>query len=110
MNLPGRHNVLNALAAIAVATELKVSDKQFNERLKILRVLVVVFRCMGFSFEKGGRVTLVDDYGHHPSEMAVTIQAARYSWPNRRFIMVYQPHRYTGHEIYLMIFVGIIST
>lgn len=96
LNLPGRHNVLNALAAIAVASELKVQDRIITEALQHFAGIGRRFQVYGdFSLSKGARVTLVDDYGHHPREIAATLQAARESWPDRRLVMVYQPHRYT---------------
>jgi UDP-N-acetylmuramate--alanine ligase len=96
LNLPGRHNVLNALAAIAVASELKVQDGAIVEALKHFAGIGRRFQVYGeFSLPQGGQVTLVDDYGHHPREIAATLQAARESWPHRRLVMVYQPHRYT---------------
>lgn len=96
LNLPGRHNVLNALAAIAVATELKVSDQAIQAALDKFAGIGRRFQIYGdFALEKGGSVKLVDDYGHHPREIAATLQAARHSWPERRLVMVYQPHRYT---------------
>lgn len=96
LNLPGRHNVLNALAAIAVATELKVSDQAIVTALEKFAGIGRRFQISGnFPVREGGTVTLVDDYGHHPREIAATFQAARESWPERRIVMVYQPHRYT---------------
>lgn len=96
LNLPGKHNVLNALAAIAVATELKISDQAIQRALENFSGIGRRFQIYGdFTLEKGGSVTLIDDYGHHPREIAATIQAARQSWSERRFVMVYQPHRYT---------------
>ncbi len=96
LNLPGRHNVLNALAAVAVATELKVQDSAIVEALQRFAGIGRRFQVYGdFALAKGAMVTLVDDYGHHPREIAATLQAARESWPNRRLVMVYQPHRYT---------------
>ncbi len=96
LNLPGKHNVLNALAAIAVATELRVSDRAIQRALENFSGIGRRFQIYGdFPLQKGGSVTLIDDYGHHPREIAATIQAARHSWPDRRFVMVYQPHRYT---------------
>jgi UDP-N-acetylmuramate--alanine ligase len=96
LNLPGKHNVLNALAAIAIATELKVSDQAIQRALENFSGIGRRFQIYGdFALQKGGNVTLIDDYGHHPREIAATIQAARHSWPTRRFVMVYQPHRYT---------------
>lgn len=96
LNLPGRHNVLNALAAIAVASELKVQDRAIIDALENFAGIGRRFQVYGdFNLDKGGQVTLVDDYGHHPREIAATVQAARESWPDRRLVMVYQPHRYT---------------
>lgn len=96
LNLPGRHNVLNALAAIAVASELKVQDNAITNALLHFAGIGRRFQIYGdFVLPNGGRVTLVDDYGHHPREIAATLQAARDSWPDRRLVMVYQPHRYT---------------
>jgi UDP-N-acetylmuramate--alanine ligase len=96
LNLPGRHNVLNALAAIAVASELKVQDHAIVSALRHFAGIGRRFQIYGdFALTNGGSVTLVDDYGHHPREIAATMQAARESWPDRRLVMVYQPHRYT---------------
>jgi UDP-N-acetylmuramate--alanine ligase len=96
LNLPGRHNVLNALAAVAVASELKVQDQAIVSALEHFAGIGRRFQIYGeFPLVKGGQVTLVDDYGHHPREIAATLQAARESWPDRRLVMVYQPHRYT---------------
>lgn len=96
LNLPGRHNVLNALAAIAVASELKVQDQAIVDALQHFAGIGRRFQIYGdFNLSQGGRITLVDDYGHHPREIAATLQAARESWPDRRLVMVYQPHRYT---------------
>ena len=96
LNLPGQHNVLNALAAIAVATELKVPDQVIVNALQLFAGIGRRFQVYGeFPLARGGQVTLVDDYGHHPREIAATLQAARESWPDRRLVMVYQPHRYT---------------
>lgn len=96
LNCPGRHNVLNALAAIAVATELKVKDSAITEALLHFAGIGRRFQMYGdYPLPQGGTITLVDDYGHHPREIAATIQAARETWPDRRLVMVYQPHRYT---------------
>ena len=96
LNLAGRHNVLNALSAIAVATELNISDDA------VLRALAG-FKGVGRRFQRygdlpardGGSFTLVDDYGHHPIEMAATLAAARGAFPGRRLLLAFQPHRYT---------------
>ncbi len=99
LNLPGVHNVRNALAAIAVADELGVSDEA-------IVVALAEFRGVGRRFQRhgeiavpassgGGVFTLVDDYGHHPAEMSATIAAARGAFPGRRLVLAFQPHRYT---------------
>lgn len=102
LNLPGRHNVLNSLAAIAIATELKISDQAIQRALLNFAGIGRRFQIYGdFALTKGGYVTLIDDYGHHPREIAVTLQAARQSWPERRLVMVFQPHRYTRtHDLF----------
>lgn len=99
LNLPGHHNVLNALASIAVATELGVSDADISSALVDFHGVGRRFTQVG-EFEVlqrngGGTFTLVDDYGHHPVEMAATLAAARGAWPERRIVLAFQPHRYT---------------
>ena len=116
VNLPGRHNVLNALAAIAVATELGISERA------ILKALAE-FRGVGRRFQKygeislpaeqggtGGAFTLIDDYGHHPAEMAATLEAARGAFPERRIVLAFQPHRYTRTRDLFEDFVKVLST
>jgi UDP-N-acetylmuramate--alanine ligase len=99
LNLPGRHNVLNALSAIAVAVELGIDDSA------VMRALAS-FKGVGRRFQRygeqpvsqangGGHFTLVDDYGHHPVEMAATLAAARGAFPGRRLLLAFQPHRFT---------------
>jgi UDP-N-acetylmuramate--alanine ligase len=102
LNLPGKHNVLNALAAIAIATELKISDQSIQKALESFAGIGRRFQIYAdIELQKGGSITLVDDYGHHPREIAVTLQAARQSWPERRLVMVFQPHRYTRtHDLF----------
>jgi UDP-N-acetylmuramate--alanine ligase len=99
LNLPGRHNVLNALAAIAVATELGVQDSAIAEALANFNGVGRRFTQVGdfaVSEKQGaGTFTLIDDYGHHPVEMAATLAAARGAWPQRRIVLAFQPHRYT---------------
>ncbi|MDX1901419.1 MAG: UDP-N-acetylmuramate--L-alanine ligase [Gammaproteobacteria bacterium] len=96
LNLPGRHNILNALAAIAVATELGMPDDAIQSALEKFGGIGRRFQIYGdFVSQKGSHITLLDDYGHHPREIAATLEAARQSWPDRRLVMVYQPHRYT---------------
>jgi UDP-N-acetylmuramate--alanine ligase len=95
LNQPGRHNVLNALAAITVANELNVSEAAIREGLAGFGGIGRRFQVNGRMPVTGGDVLLVDDYGHHPRELAATIQAARGGWPQRRLVVAFQPHRYT---------------
>jgi len=95
LNLPGRHNVLNALAAVAVAHELGVSDEAIQRGLDKFQGIGRRFQVYGDLQTAVGTVTLVDDYGHHPTEIAATLAAARDAWPDRRLVLAFQPHRYT---------------
>lgn len=96
LNLPGLHNVRNALAAISVATELGVSDDAICQALEGFRGVGRRFTQAGeFKADHGGTFTVIDDYGHHPVEMAATLAAARGAWPDRRIVLAFQPHRYT---------------
>lgn len=111
LNLPGIHNVLNALAAIAVATELKVSDQAIQRALESFAGIGRRFQICGqLALKQGGSATLIDDYGHHPREIAATLQAARQSWPEKRIVMVYQPHRYTRTRDLFDDFCSVLST
>ena len=91
LNLPGIHNVYNALASVAVGIELNIS---FDVIKSALQTVEGVQRRLEIKGEKKG-VTIVDDYGHHPTEIKITLEAVRKSWPNRRVVVVFQPHRYT---------------
>ena len=95
LNLPGRHNVLNALAAIAVATDLDVADDAIQRALGEFQGIDRRLQNYGDVEVAGGVVTLVDDYGHHPTEIAATLEAVRQGWPGRRVVLAFQPHRYT---------------
>jgi len=96
LNLPGRHNVLNALSAIAVAVELNIEDAAVQKALSEFKGVGRRFQRYGdHSNGKDAAVTVVDDYGHHPVEMAATLAAARGAFPNRRLVLAFQPHRYT---------------
>ena len=96
LNLPGEHNVLNALATIAVATELELPDAPVVKGLAEFRGVGRRFQRYGeVSAKEGGRFTLIDDYGHHPVEMAAVLAAARGAFPGRRIVLAFQPHRYT---------------
>ncbi len=95
LNIPGRHNALNASAAIAVATEDNICDEAILTAMAGTQGTGRRFEHLG-EFETGkGKVMLVDDYGHHPSEVDVTIEAARAGWPDKRLVMIFQPHRYS---------------
>lgn len=95
LNLPGRHNVLNALAAIAVADELGVDDASIQRALSHFAGIGRRFQIYGERKAPQGRILLVDDYGHHPREVAATLDAIRAGWPDRRLVVVFQPHRYS---------------
>jgi UDP-N-acetylmuramate--alanine ligase len=95
LHMPGNHNVLNALAAIAVAHEVGVSDEAICRGLKNFTGVGRRFTLTAEVETANGKVQLVDDYGHHPREVAATIQAARAAWPERRLVVAFQPHRYT---------------
>ena len=95
LNIPGKHNALNASAAIAVATEDDIADQAIIRALVSTQGTGRRFDHLG-EFDTGnGHAMLVDDYGHHPSEVDVTIQAARSGWPDKRLVMIFQPHRYS---------------
>lgn len=101
LNLPGRHNVLNALAAIAVATELGVPDNAIQGVLASFEGIGRRFQMAGEVDTPSGRVLLIDDYAHHPREIAPTLAAVRAGWPGRRLVVAFQPHRYTRtHELF----------
>ncbi len=95
LNMPGRHNVLNALAAIAVATEDEIAIEPIKKSLYEFQGIGRRFQKLGEFNTPNGDVLLVDDYGHHPSEVAVTIKAVREAYPGKRLVMAFQPHRYT---------------
>ena len=111
LNLPGRHNVQNALAAIALAGELGVSDPAIQKSLMEFRGVGRRFQRFGeVDLPGGGSFTLVDDYGHHPAEMAATLAAARGAFPDRRLVLAFQPHRYTRTRDLFEDFVKVLST
>ncbi len=111
LNLPGRHSVQNALAAIAVATELAVPDRAIQKALAEFHGVGRRFqRCGDVALAGGGRFTLVDDYGHHPAEMTATLAAARGAFPGRRIVLAFQPHRYTRTRDLFEDFVRVLST
>lgn len=95
VNMPGVHNVLNALATIAVATDEGVSDKAIVRGLDEFAGVGRRFQVLGNYPLADGEIMLVDDYGHHPREVAAVIKAVRAGWPERRLVMIYQPHRFS---------------
>jgi len=95
LNLPGQHNVLNAMAAIAIGLELGASDEDVCNALAGFEGIGRRFQINGDIVTSAGTVLHVDDYGHHPREIEVTIEAAKAAWPDRRLVVVFQPHRYT---------------
>ena len=111
LNLPGMHNVLNALAAIAVATELGVSDVDIIKALAEFKGVGRRFQRYGeVTLAAGGSFTLIDDYGHHPVEMKATLAAARGAFPGRRLVLAFQPHRFTRTRDCFEDFIGVLSS
>lgn len=116
LQVPGRHNALNALAAIAVATDEGVDDAAIIEGLAKFQGVGRRFQFLGnfpvykASGQPAGEIMLVDDYGHHPSEVAAVIQAVRAGWPDKRLVMIYQPHRYTRTRDLYEDFVRVLSS
>ena len=110
LNLPGQHNVLNALAAIAVAGELGVPDAAVQKALAGFEGVGRRFQRHGeVAARAGGTYTLVEDYGHHPVEIAVTLAAARGAFPDRRLVLVFQPHRYSRTRDCFQDFVKVLA-
>ncbi len=95
INLPGRHNVLNALAAVAVAGELGIGDAPIQRALANFQGIDRRLQQLGDLHWPGGSALLIDDYGHHPTEIAATLDALRQGWPARRIVLAFQPHRYS---------------
>ena len=111
LNLPGLHNVLNALAAITVAVEVGAAYPAIVKALAQFRGVGRRFQRFGdIDLPQGGRFTLVDDYGHHPVEMAATLSAARVAFPGRRLVLAFQPHRYTRTRDLFEDFVQVLSS
>ena len=95
INLPGRHNVLNSLAAVAVATELDVADAAIQRALASFQGIERRLQQLGEIRWSGGSALVVDDYAHHPTEVAATLESVRQAWPRRRLVLAFQPHRFT---------------
>lgn len=109
LNMPGRHNVLNALACIAVASDEGIDDNAITRALAKFEGVGRRFQVLGQLPVEGGEVTLVDDYGHHPTEVQAVIKAIREGWPERRLVMIHQPHRYTRTRDLYEDFVQVLS-
>ncbi len=110
LNLPGEHNVLNALAAIAVASYLGVDDEVMVKALADFQGIARRFENYGLCQLPKGVVEVVDDYGHHPREVAATIDTVRKSWPGRRLLLAFQPHRYSRTRDLYEDFVEVLSS
>ena len=110
LNMPGWHNMLNSLAAIAIATELEVSDDAIIRSLCAFKGVGRRFQVHGDLPTNQGILTLVDDYGHHPREIGATLEALKQAWPKRRSVVIFQPHRYTRTRDLFEDFVHILST
>ena len=110
LNLPGEHNVLNALAAVAIAMELEVDDAAVLRALENFKGVGRRFQRYGELPCAGGQFTVIDDYGHHPVEMQATIAAARGAFPGRRLVLAFQPHRYTRTRDCFEDFVKVLGT
>ena len=107
--MPGVHNALNATAAIAVATDQGLDDVDIVQGLESFQGVGRRFEMHGeLSFSKG-KAMLIDDYGHHPTEVAANIKAVRAGWPDKRLVMIYQPHRYTRTQDLYEDFVDVLS-
>ncbi len=109
INMPGAHNILNALAAIGIATDEGVSDGAICRALESFSGVGRRFQVQGQFELEGGDVKLVDDYGHHPKEVEATIKAARQSHPDRRLVMMFQPHRFSRTRDCFDDFVDVLS-
>jgi len=110
LNMPGWHNMLNALAAITVATSLNINDRAIRTSLEEFKGIGRRFQLNGEVDLPVGKITLVDDYGHHPRELAATLEALQQAWPERRKVVVFQPHRYTRTRDLFEDFVEVLSS
>ena len=110
LNMPGLHNMQNALAAISIATELNVDDAAIIKSMAEFKGVARRFQLNGEITLAQGLVTLVDDYGHHPREVAATLAALKQAWPEKRSVVVFQPHRYSRTRDLFEDFVSTLST
>jgi UDP-N-acetylmuramate--alanine ligase len=109
LNMAGLHNVRNALAAIAVTTELEISDEAIARALSGFQGIERRMQLIAEVATRSGNITIVDDYGHHPTEIAATLDALRQAWPGRRLVLAFQPHRYTRTRDLLDDFATVLS-
>ncbi len=109
LNMPGYHNVLNALATIAVASDEGIDDAAISKALENFQGVGRRFQVLGDIPVEGGDVMLVDDYGHHPREVQATVKAVKDGWPDRRLVMINQPHRYSRTRDLYEDFVQVLS-
>ena len=109
LNMAGLHNVRNALAAIAVTTELEISDEAIARALSGFQGIERRMQLIAEVATRSGNITIVDDYGHHPTEIAATLDALRQAWPGRRLVLAFQPHRYTRTRELLDDFATVLS-
>ena len=110
LNMPGEHNMLNALAAVGVASELRIATPAIEAGLATFQGIGRRCQCMGETSFGNARVTVIDDYGHHPSEVRATVKAVRAGWPGRRLLVAFQPHRYTRTRDLFEDFVEVLSS
>ncbi len=110
LNMPGRHNVLNAAAAVAVSCDEGISDAAICAGLSGFQGVGRRFQILGDIALSDGNALLVDDYGHHPTELAATLDAARQAWPEQRLVMIFQPHRYSRTRDLYEDFVSVLSS
>jgi UDP-N-acetylmuramate--alanine ligase len=110
LNMPGWHNMLNALASITIATSLGVNDQAIVDSLQTFKGIGRRFQLNGDIQFADGLISLVDDYGHHPREVGATLEAMNQAWPDRRKVVVFQPHRYTRTRDLFEDFVEVLST
>jgi len=109
LSIPGEHNVLNAAAAIVVASDEGLDDKAILQGLKKFQGVGRRFQCYGEFDVEGGKAMLVDDYGHHPREVEAIVDTVRKGWPDKRLVMIYQPHRYSRTRDLYDDFVKVLS-
>jgi UDP-N-acetylmuramate--alanine ligase len=109
LNIAGTHNVRNALAAIAVASELGLDDAAICRALANFQGIERRMQHIGEVSIKGGTINIVDDYGHHPTEIVATLEALRQAWPARRLVLVFQPHRFTRTRDLLDDFASVLA-